>query len=108
MLCVQTDPKSRPRMSSVVQRLEGKVGAIPRAPIDDYGQMGLLLPSEKMRRDGLYADEESWNSGSTSTMMSKSRKLIFSDKTSSKYMRISSSDEYMDSLELSDHIYKNK
>ena len=52
-MCVQTDPKSRPSMSSVVQMLEGKMGPIPHAPIDDYEQMGFLIPSEKMRRDGL-------------------------------------------------------
>ena len=53
MLCVQTNPKSRPSMSSVVQMLERKVGFIPHVPNDDYEQMRLLLPSEKMRRDGL-------------------------------------------------------
>ena len=53
MLCVQTNPKSRPSMSSVVQMLERKVGFIPHVPNDDYEQMRLLLPSEKMRRDEL-------------------------------------------------------
>ena len=52
MLCVQTDPRNRPSMSSVVQMLEGKVAVIPHAPIDYYQQME-LFPSEKMRRDGL-------------------------------------------------------
>ena len=33
--------------------MEGKVGVIPHAPNDDYEQMRLLLPSEKMRRDEL-------------------------------------------------------
>ena len=110
MLCVQTDPRNRPSMSSVVQMLEGKVAVIPHAPIDYYPQMELLLPSEKMRRDGLEelelqqykhqwaADGEAWKSGSNSTMMSKSMKSIFSSKTSYKYTEISRSEEYMDAL----------
>ena len=104
MLCVQSNPRRRPSMSSVVEMLEGKVGVIPHAPIDDYEQMG-LFPSEKImrrRRDGheeLELDGESWKSGGNSTMTSKSRKSIFSSKTSYKYMEISrSEEEYMDAL----------
>ena len=97
-------------MSSVVQMLEEKVAVIPHAPIDDYQEME-LFPSEKMRRDGLEevelghykhqwsVDGESWKYGSTSsTMMSKSRKSFFSGKIPYKYMEISTSEEYMDSL----------
>ena len=90
-------------MNSVVQMLEGKVGVIPHAPIDDYEQMG-LFPSEKImrrRRDGLEElelDVDSWKSGGNSTMSSKSRKSIFSSKTSFKYMEILRSEEYMDAL----------
>ena len=110
MLCVQSNPRSRPSMSSVVQMLEGKVGVIPHAPIDDYEQMG-LFPSEKIitrRKLGLEeleqdshqwaADAESWKSRGNSTVTSKSRKSILSTKTSYKYMEISRSQEYMDSL----------
>ena len=114
MLCVQSNPRSRPSMSSVVQMLEGKVGVIPHAPIDDYEQMG-LFPSEKImtrRKLGLEELEleqdshpwaaygEYWKSGgdSTMTMTSKSRKSIMSSKTSYKYMEISRSQEYMDAL----------
>ena len=116
MLCVQTDPRSRPSMSSVVQMLEGKVAVIPHAPIDYYQQME-LFPSEKMRRDGLEELElghykhqwslagESWKSVSNSAMMGKSRRSIFNSNTSSRYMEISTSEEYMDSLHLSDHTY---
>ena len=53
MLCVQTDPRNRPSMSSVVQMLDGKVVVIPHDPIDYYPWMEPLLPSEMMRRDGL-------------------------------------------------------
>ena len=116
MLCVQTDPKSRPSMSSVVQMLEGKVAVIPQAPIDYHQQME-LFPSEKMRRDGLEELElehykhrlslggESSRSGSTSAMMGRSRRSIFNGNTSYRYMEISTSEEYMDSLHLSDHTY---
>ena len=97
MLCVQSNPRSRPSMSSVVQMLEGKVRVIPYAPIDDYQHMGLLIPSEKMGLEELElgqsrrhwaADAESWKSGSNSTMMSKSRRSIFGSKSPYKYMEI--------------------
>ena len=121
MLCVQTDPRSRPSMSSVVQMLEGKVDVIPQAPIDYYQQME-LFPSERMRGDGLeelkleqYKHQwslngEPWRSGSTSTstMMSKSRKSFSSGKVPYNYTEISTSDEYIDSLDLSDDTYKKK
>ena len=111
MFCVQSNPRRQPSMSSVVQMREGKVGVIPHAPIDDYEQMG-LFPSEKImrrRRDGheeLELDGESWKSGGNSTMTSKSRKSILSSKTFLKYMEISRSEEYMDTLYLTDHLYK--
>ena len=85
-------------MSSVVEMLEGKVEIIPHGPIDDNDQMGLLIPSEKIGLEELELDGESWKSGGNSMMMSKSRKSIFSSKTSYKYMEISRSQEYMDSL----------
>ena len=108
-------------MSSVVQMLEGKVDVIPQAPIDYYQQME-LFPSERMRGDGLeelkleqYKHQwslngEPWRSGSTSTstMMSKSRKSFSSGKVSYNYTEISTSDEYIDSLDLSDDTYKKK
>ena len=82
MLCVQTDPRRRPSMSSVVEMLAGKVGIIPHAPVDNYEEMGLLIPSEKIGLEELELDGEFWKSRSNSTMMSKSRKSIFSSKTS--------------------------
>ena len=99
MLCVQTDPKSRPSMSSVVQMLEGKVGVIPHAPIDDYEELG-LFPSEKImaRRKLGIGELDSWKSGGNLAVTSKSRKSILSSKTPYKYMEISRSDEYMDKL----------
>ena len=87
-------------MSNVVQMLEGKVGVIPHAPIDEYEEMG-LFPSEKImarRKLGL-EDLESWKSGGNSTVTSKSRKSILStSKTPYQYMEISRSEEYMDTL----------
>ena len=127
MMCVRTDPGSRPRMSRVVHMLEGKVEAIPMHddPIsEDYQEMGLLIPSKKMK-DGLELEQaqqykhhfseiqwpnESWGLGSgttstTTTTMGRTRKSIFSGKTSYKYMQISKSEEYMDSLDPG-HTYK--
>ena len=111
-------------MSRVVHMLEGKVEAVALhdTPIsEDYQEMGLLIPSRKMK-DGVELELEleqepqykhhfseiqwpnvSWGSGFgttfTSTTMGRTRKSIFSGKTSYKYMEISKSEEYMDSLD---------
>ena len=109
-------------MSRVVHMLEGKVEAIAlhEAPnSEDYQEMGLLIPSKKMK-DGVELEQEqeqykhhfseiqqwpneSWGSGSgttSTTTMGRMRKSIFSGKTSYKYMEISTSEEYMNSLDL--------
>ena len=135
MMCLRSDPGSRPSMSRVVHMLEGKVEAIAlhEAPnSEDYQEMGLLIPSKKMK-DGVELEQEqeqeqeqerykhhfseiqqwpdeSWGSrsgsGTTSTTtMGRTRKSIFSGKTSYKYMEISKSEEYMDSLDPG-HTYK--
>ena len=99
MLCVQSNPRRQPSMSSVVQMLEGKVGVIPHAPIDDYEELG-LFPSEKImaRRKLGIGELDSWKSGGNLAVTSKSRKSILSSKTPYKYMEISRSEEYMDTL----------
>mgnify|MGYP002775682001 FL=1 len=127
MMCLRSDPGSRPSMSRVVHMLEGKVEAIGlhEAPnSEDYQEMGLLIPSKKMK-DGVELEQEqeqykhhfseiqqwpneSWGSGSgttSTTTMGRTRKSIFSGKTSYKYMEISKSEEYMDSLDPG-HTYK--
>ena len=119
MMCLRTNPGSRPSMSRVVHMLEGKMEAIavhdgPNS--EDYQEMGLLIPSKKMK-DGVELEQEqyrhhfskiqwpneSWGSGSgttSTTTMGRTRKSIFSGKTSYKYMEISKSEEYMNSLHL--------
>ena len=110
MMCLRTDRDSRPSMSRVVQMLEGKVEAV--AISEDYQEMGLLIPSRKMK-DGVELEQEHYRhhfseiqwpnessgSGSRTTTMDRTRKSILSGKTSYKYMEISKSEEYMDALD---------